>query len=584
LDGELDRCKLIHSSALVLIRQALRTLPDPNAVTAPRVGWLSKPDGVTRVRWYLDGMWLLLVSGLALALRVPNLQLIPAFTDERYDIAQALLIARGQGLPLTNDPPYMGAFWNYLLAGAFWVAGESLLVPRTVMLILGILGVLAGYLLGRAWGGRGAGLLTALLLATSAGHIAFTSRVAWSHSMTPLFVTLGVWALIGAVRRDGSPSSTRLLLAGLVWGLAFQTHPTALAFLPGALVFIIWRQRSLLASWWLYGASLEFVLVNVNLIAYNLMTGFDSVSRAMEQAGEYADGEPLTWWLYVERVGLLLLGLAQSLAGAVDLGASPDDLLFDPGLWPIVLLAAAGVFWQWRRGNVLPGLLVASTVVILPLINGKYNLVPNGRYLAPLLPVLFATVGALLIDVLAALTNAKLGWRRQHVPHPMVMKGGVVLATAFLLIHPLPYLLDYYQEVPATGWTNGPTLATLDVIETYPNPNIAVIVDRSLNMHLAGWGNGTQRAGLELGLTLSQARYRVADVRGEDNTKRLLDPKSRCRDQLVILAPGDAVQNSEVVSRLGLQEPHGVSLMTERWGATYPLYVLPRAAGAPAAC
>jgi hypothetical protein len=124
-----------------------------------------------------------------------------AFTDERNDIAQALRIVRGEGLPLTNDPSYIGAFW---------AGGESLLVPRTVVLILGVVGVLAAYPPGRAWGGRCGGLLATMLLATSTGHIAFTSRVAWSHSITPLFVTLGVWALIGAVRRTTPRAGSQL--------------------------------------------------------------------------------------------------------------------------------------------------------------------------------------------------------------------------------------------------------------------------------------------------------------------------------------------------------------------------------------
>ena len=218
----------------------------------------------------LDSVLLLGLGLLALALRLPEYQHIPAFTDERNDIMVALRIARGEGLPLTNDPAYIGSLWNYVLAAAFWIVGESLLVPRTVVLVVGVLGVLAAYPLGRRWGGRWGGALTALLVATSAGHIAFTSRVAWSHSTTPLFVTIGTWALVSAAGRRGRVSAGRLVLAGLAWGLAFQTHPTVLALLPGLAIFVVLRRRPLLASRWLYVAALLFVFVNLNLLIYNL--------------------------------------------------------------------------------------------------------------------------------------------------------------------------------------------------------------------------------------------------------------------------------------------------------------------------
>jgi hypothetical protein len=92
-------------------------------------------------RW-LDGVLLLSLGLLAVALRLPEYQHVPAFTDERNDILFALHIVRGEVLPLTNDPSYIGAFWNYVLAASFWVGGESLLVPRTVVLVLGVVGVL----------------------------------------------------------------------------------------------------------------------------------------------------------------------------------------------------------------------------------------------------------------------------------------------------------------------------------------------------------------------------------------------------------------------------------------------------------
>ena len=42
----------------------------------------------------------------------------------------------------------------------------------------------------------------------------------------------------------------KLALAGLCWGLAFQTHPSVLALLPGAALFLLWKGRPLLRTRW----------------------------------------------------------------------------------------------------------------------------------------------------------------------------------------------------------------------------------------------------------------------------------------------------------------------------------------------
>ena len=65
--------------------------------------------------------------------------------------------------------------------------------------------------------------------------------------------------------------------------MAVQTHPTALALVPGALAYVVMRRRSLLMNRWLYVAALAFVLVNLNLLVYNLSTEFESVSRGIHR-------------------------------------------------------------------------------------------------------------------------------------------------------------------------------------------------------------------------------------------------------------------------------------------------------------
>ena len=111
---------------------------------------------------------------MALALRFPHHQTIPGFSDETEDIYRAALTARGQLFPLTDTSTYIGSLWDWLMAAAFRLRDFSLYAPRALVLAFGVLTVVACYPLGRDWsrGWRLGGLLSALLLATSAEHIA----------------------------------------------------------------------------------------------------------------------------------------------------------------------------------------------------------------------------------------------------------------------------------------------------------------------------------------------------------------------------------------------------------------------------
>src|SRR5207249_2309230 len=158
-------------------------------------------------------------------------------------------------------------------------------------------------------------------------------------------------------------------------------HPVVLGLLPGAALFVLWRGWPLLRTRWAALAVGLFVVVNLNLLAYNLSTGFGSVDYGLEVAASraYSREEVLTPATYSTRMTRLLLGLARHLGGAVDQRrGGTDSFADDLGLWPISLLAVAGVLWQWRRGNPLPLLLLNSTALLLPLFNGRFEPVQVG--------------------------------------------------------------------------------------------------------------------------------------------------------------------------------------------------------------
>jgi 4-amino-4-deoxy-L-arabinose transferase-like glycosyltransferase len=588
--------------------------PDEAAVQAR----LSSSERARIRAWTAELALVLGLGGLALALRFPNYQLIPAFTDEVDEIYRAVQVARGELLPFTNVDAYIGSLWNYVLAAAFWIGGFSLTTPRTMLLAAGVLTVLATYLLGRAWSGgsRLGGALAALLLATSAEHIVVNSRLAWSNSITPLFSTLGVWALwlaVAGVRGQGpgargSGSGVRgpeteapvpgaddalavpspptlapgpwsltpgpaLLLAGLFWGLAFQTHPTILAPLFGAGLFGLWRGRRLLRTRWLPLAIGLFLLMNLNLVVYNLTNDFDSVHNAIYRASTpaYSNRQGLSPAVYLVREARLQLGLFRHLGGAVDAHdiTQPWELLGDPGLWPIALLALVGLGWQWQRGNPLPTLLLISVMLLLPLFNGRYLPILDGRYLTPMLPVLFAGIAALLAA----------GWQRRPRWRIPLAQVGLALAAAFVILHPLLYLQTYYQQEQDGGRTNAEIFQTMDQIRPNHRKDELIVVDPALRFKRMNGHDGALDSILRTALAVEGYPFRLP----EPNSGEGLGPNVRCRNHLMLLAP-NPTDLRWLLNRLGLEGVRYSPSIIGPPAQQYALYQLDRLSNDHSGC
>src|SRR6266581_4065118 len=87
-----------------------------------RVSVRARPAAVVPAS-LVDSAVLFGLAALALSLRLPNHQLIPAFTDEIDDISRGLRAARGQFFPLTDTSTYIGSLWDWLMAAAFKLSG-----------------------------------------------------------------------------------------------------------------------------------------------------------------------------------------------------------------------------------------------------------------------------------------------------------------------------------------------------------------------------------------------------------------------------------------------------------------------------
>lgn len=166
-------------------------------------------------------------------LRLWRLDQIPwgIWWDEADNGLHALRILLDPGyepvfVPSTNLP----SAFLYLIAAAQGLVGDGVFAIRLAAAALGLVGVLAMYLLGRELGGPRLGLLAALLLAGSRWHLTF-SRLGMHGIAAPAFELLGAFFLVRAVHRGHRRDyvyAGAALAAGLWFYAAFRLFPLVL--------------------------------------------------------------------------------------------------------------------------------------------------------------------------------------------------------------------------------------------------------------------------------------------------------------------------------------------------------------------
>ncbi|MCC7372148.1 MAG: ScyD/ScyE family protein [Chloroflexi bacterium] len=449
------------------------------SVPVPRPAVPARRTGLAALR-SLDALLIVGLTLGGLAMRLPYLWTIPRFTDETREVLKAIELYHG-AVPwpkqLINLDDYIGGIYQWLLVVVYWVTGISALSPRMVMAVAGALAVGFTYLLAREIGGRLAGIVAAALLATSGSIILSNAHIGWSHCLTPTITTLAIWLLLRGVH-DGSRAA--LLGSGFTWGVALNTHPATLVLLPGAAIYVLWSGRRLLTTPWPYLAALLFVAAYSNMILYNVLTDFDSITAAATIKDRYDAGvDTVTPAIYLANHGPHGLMLLRYLAGAVDERGGSLAYLLDPTLWLYAGLTLAGLVYTARRGAPLLLLVFLSSCLIMPYFNQrKYVPISDGRYLMPLLPIAFAGIGTLLASTWQRWATTNRQWQ-----------VAIAAVSVVLVVYPLAPLARYYGQEEAAGRTNTPFLRVVSEVGAIRRPDEAVILDRDLaNVKLEGGG------------------------------------------------------------------------------------------------
>jgi 4-amino-4-deoxy-L-arabinose transferase-like glycosyltransferase len=451
----------------------------PLAPAAPNGRPLAQYPGASRGS-LVDALMVLILLVGAVAVRFPYLAVVPRFRDETFNALVALRIYRGDLLPFTDHEPYISSLFNFIVAAGMLVIGPTIYAARIVVTGIGILTVGATYVLGREAGGPLVGLIAGLFMLANGIHIAPVGHVAFSGSITPLFTTIAFWLF----QRAHSRSSGRTLVgASFVLGLALLTHPTVVAFLPGIAGWYLWRNLTAMRTRWPYLAMLAFVAALSPMIIYNIMSGGESIRYAIYTAterGDYAMGKStaLTAVSYLERQAQLWLMLHGTVGGAVDERKGVAGYVADPQLIASSALTIAGTLWAaFRHRYSLPLWLVGSFSVLFPIFDANhYDVEYDGRYVLPLLPVLYTGVGILAVDITRNTRRQSTG----KVPM-LAVPIGVAVMLLVLMVTPLRSLMRYYEQASRADPSNASLVAVVENVKAARRPGDIVLLDNNLN-------------------------------------------------------------------------------------------------------
>jgi len=201
-----------------------------------------------------EALWLALILVLAALLRVWYLAEVvkaPDFRALRQDMevqdyqARAMLSGDWTPPPGRNDPEidrtpyYRPPGYPYYLAVVYRLTGGSYLAPRVLQTALGLVGIALMFLLARRLFGGGAGLLTALLMATHWALIYYEGEVN-DPSLFVFLIPCILWAVVlWRTRFD----ERWAVIAGILIGCYAVMRPNILLFGPFLAAWMLWVAR-----------------------------------------------------------------------------------------------------------------------------------------------------------------------------------------------------------------------------------------------------------------------------------------------------------------------------------------------------
>ena len=448
----------------------------------------------SRVRtsgWGLDAA---LSAGLfvaALAIRLPNLMLMPGFTDETVEVLHSLPILHGTPILLTNADPYYGSIFNYMVAATFYLFGPSAEHARLMVTVLGAATVPLCYFFAKAVEDRPTGIVAALMMLTSAALV-WNGHIAWENETTPFFATLTFLVLALALKRGSGPL---LVAAGFCYGLTLQTHPGLIILGIGLLLFFLYagaRGQALklprsLRAWavspWPYLALAGAALGCGNVVPQNVLHPASEWLAAERHTYAYVPSQTFDGYLAdFQSFWVMALRMASS---SFDNRPAPAEYLLAPLNLLYLAVLVGGIGYAVKTGKLMPVIVLATTGFLLPYFNKSYGYPMAARYVGYLFPMLYLLVATPLARA-ATMVGGEQGLTRFYV----------WLLVAFLIVAPAISLIGLYRSQQAAGNTNQRVLTMYDALRRqYLAGSISeVVIDKRVSQESLGGGGNVERS------------------------------------------------------------------------------------------
>jgi hypothetical protein len=192
------------------------------------------------------------------------------------------------------------------------------------------------------------------------------------------------------------------------------------------------------------------------------------------------EGEDSSRGLYLSNLQSAVVSTSQMASGSLDEDELSLDTLRHPMVATFLLLALLGLIAAAWRGDPFLLLVLLPGLLLPPVLNGKYQPILDGRYLMPLLPLLFVGIG-LAVEMGARLLHravGPVGW--------LVLGAGLLVLT----VQPLQSLAEFYEDSRENGDDNGLYLRTIQRLQRARRDGEVVFLDPDLKgVKTTGGGN-----------------------------------------------------------------------------------------------
>jgi hypothetical protein len=247
--------------------------------------------------------------------------------------------------------------------------GALFLAARALSALLGAMTIVATYRLGRLLGGRGAGLVAALLLTVSFLHVR-DSHFFKPDAILAFFVTI---ALIASVHLQRRGTLGAAALAGAACGLALSVKYTLTLGVPPLVAVLLRRDDA-------WGARIR------QLGAVGIAAAVAAIAGSPYTVLAWSEFEP---WLRFTSFWVKYGGEGWGTGFVYHLGHS---FVAAQGL-PLSVFSLGALVWALRRRTLLPvAAFLLASLVQLGVASAAYT-----RYLTPFLPALYALAGVALV-------------------------------------------------------------------------------------------------------------------------------------------------------------------------------------------